>query len=153
MSSGNSITITLPPEEAKWLRWAADACNLTPQEIVSLQILAQRHVEDLTIGDASEEESEGRRTVFDALKEAHERLDDLNEKRERSASTTDRMNALRSRLDDIQKRRKTSIGRLNPEKARSAETLIREVLDRMAEVSGDGASSTTSMFEIADEEE
>ncbi|HHP7239449.1 hypothetical protein [Longibacter sp.] len=168
MPKSTSVTIELPAEHHDWLERVADRCNLSPGEVLQLQVLARANIAELSRGgsaalprlnrpemDQPQSDADDA-SVMDMLSSARDRLDAWEEKRQQISTENPRLDALRRRLESI--RASSGTSDLGPQRqSGSSTTLIQQALARIQsvhtsesaaeEVSGDQVP--TSMFEIA----
>lgn len=176
MSTSMSITIELPSEYHDWLQQVADRCNLSPGEVVQLQLVAQAHAADLgkngtaalpTLADSGSEKAsdddssrKGEASVMDMLNDARDRLDRWEEKRKKLGGENTRLEALRRRLDAVRGDAGDSSD-FGPERSgTSSTTLIQQAMSRIESIHADTSAANsssdkdddepTSMFELAD---
>jgi hypothetical protein len=177
MSTSMSITIELPSEYHDWLQKVADRCNLSPGEVVQLQLVAQAHaaslgkngtaalprLADSASGKPSDDDTarKGEASVMDMLNDARDRLDRWEEKRKKLDGDNSRLEALRRRLDAV-RGDAGAAGDFGPERSgTSSTTLIQQAMSRIQSIHADPSSASnpssdkdddepTSMFELAD---
>jgi hypothetical protein len=151
------LTVTIPLEEAAWLRSVAAQCNLTPQEVVRLQVLAKQHLSPAMMDDDAEAPAT---TVLESLRRVREQLDDLKTKSRDMPERSIRFSEEQTRmLHDPSGASRGLLQRPSGSTA-SPHALIEEVLTRMEEVSSQlppeepfRDEDARSMFEIADGED